>query len=359
MKKRSLFTSNRSSQRSYGRIVNSAYSSSQQNYVAGRVLKGSALEYSYFPGGYFDAEGQVHYTINDYQGSVVMVVDSVGKVEQHNSYYPYGELHRNSSGQRRMYIGKELVDETASYDYGPRDFRSAGLYWEAPDIKAGDYPNTAPYVMCAANPIRNSDPTGMKIWKMNETGQILGTEENADIDGDYIYIFNNDGEVIAKSSKHETGTIQLDESGTVIDPNTNEPLKDNEGKKVTYTSLKVKGDESGEQLFKFLASELTAKGSYIEFSLIQVGFEGTGSNFITTSHQKASEAGGGQLYRNKLVKGYVIRSDSHSHPDNNTASKTDKDTKEQFIKNQKTKNTQKCIPKFRVLNSLTNDFSEY
>ncbi|MDE6277161.1 MAG: hypothetical protein K2M06_03545 [Muribaculaceae bacterium] len=74
--------------------------------------------------------------------------------------------HRNPAGQRRMYIGKELVDETASYDYGPRDFRSAGLYWEAPDMKAGVYPNTNPYVMCAANPIRNSDPTGMKIWKI-------------------------------------------------------------------------------------------------------------------------------------------------------------------------------------------------
>ena len=31
---------------------------------------------------------------SDRQGSVVMVTDSAGQIEQHNSYYPYGEPHR-------------------------------------------------------------------------------------------------------------------------------------------------------------------------------------------------------------------------------------------------------------------------
>ncbi|MDE6487187.1 MAG: hypothetical protein K2L76_06785 [Muribaculaceae bacterium] len=47
----------------------------------------SSMAYSYFPGGYFDADGAPHFLHTDYQGSVVMVTDSAGCVEQHTAYY--------------------------------------------------------------------------------------------------------------------------------------------------------------------------------------------------------------------------------------------------------------------------------
>ncbi|MDE6311844.1 MAG: hypothetical protein K2L96_08540 [Muribaculaceae bacterium] len=344
-------------QRSYTRIVNSAYSSYTRNFIAGRVFKGNALEYSYFTGGYFDADGKVHYIISDYQGSAVMVVDSLGTVEQHNSYYPYGELHRSPTGQQRLYIGKERIDETGTYDYGPRDFHAAGLYWQAPDIKAGDYAGTNSYILCAGNPIRNTDPTGMKVWKMNETGYIIGGVDN-DKD-DYIILVNEKNEEISRSKKYKAGTITVDDQGKVIDPNTDEQLKDKEGNPISYLSLKVDGDAAGTEVFEFLAGELTANGSHVEFSLIQVGEEENGTNYITTSHQRTTEAGAGQLYRNKLVKGYYIRSLTHSHPGTNPAGEGDKNTKTRIIENQQTKNTMKNIPKFKVYHSSTGTYSQY
>ena len=58
-----------------------------------------------YSGGYFDAEGHVHYLHNAYQGSVVLVTDSAGTAEQSNTYYPYGEPHRTPAGQPILYGG--------------------------------------------------------------------------------------------------------------------------------------------------------------------------------------------------------------------------------------------------------------
>lgn len=98
-----------------------------RNYAADRVWEAGKLKYSYFPGGYFDGSGRVHYLHNDYQGSVVMVTDSAGTVEQRNTYYPYGEPHRTPSGQPRLYVGKERMAETDEYDYGARRHHPSGI----------------------------------------------------------------------------------------------------------------------------------------------------------------------------------------------------------------------------------------
>ena len=68
-------------------------------------LSFSSLGIPAYSGGYFDAEGHVHYLHNDYQGSVVLVTDSAGTVEQRNTYYPYGEPHRTHTGQPILYGG--------------------------------------------------------------------------------------------------------------------------------------------------------------------------------------------------------------------------------------------------------------
>lgn len=137
---------------------------SSRDYIADRVFNKGKLEYSYFPGGYFDGGGGVHYLHSDYQGSVVMVTDSVGRVEQHNTYYPYGEPHRLPSGQRRLYCGKERESVTGEYDYGARLHFAPGLLWTVPDALANLTPQYSPYVFCAANPIRYIDENGMK-WE--------------------------------------------------------------------------------------------------------------------------------------------------------------------------------------------------
>ena len=137
---------------------------SSRDYIGDRVFNKGKLEYSYFPGGYFDGTGGVHYLHSDYQGSVVMVTDSAGRVEQHNTYYPYGEPHRLPSGQRRLYCGKERESVTGEYDYGARLHFAPGLLWTVPDALANLTPQYSPYVFCAANPIRYIDENGMK-WE--------------------------------------------------------------------------------------------------------------------------------------------------------------------------------------------------
>ena len=136
---------------------------SSRDYIADRVFNKGKLEYSYFPGGYFDGTGGVHYLHSDYQGSVVMVTDSVGRVEQHNTYYPYGEPHRLPSGQPILYGGKEREAISGEYNYDARRLYSAGLLMTTPDPAASATPGISPYVFCAANPIRNTDITGCEF----------------------------------------------------------------------------------------------------------------------------------------------------------------------------------------------------
>ena len=148
---------------------------SSRDYIADRVFNKGKLEYSYFPGGYFDGTGGVHFLHSDYQGSVVMVTDSAGRVEQHNTYYPYGEPHRLPSGQRRLYCGKERESVTGEYDYGARLHFAPGLLWTVPDALADRTPDVSPYVFCNANPVRNIDLEGkltifVNGWHMGDGG---------------------------------------------------------------------------------------------------------------------------------------------------------------------------------------------
>ena len=100
---------------------------------------------------------------SDHQGSVVMVTDSAGQIEQHNSYYPYGEPHRAPEGQPMLYAGKERLAPTAEYDYGARRHFPPALLWYTPDEMAHKFTHLSPYTFCAANPVRYIDLTGREF----------------------------------------------------------------------------------------------------------------------------------------------------------------------------------------------------
>ena len=151
-------------------------SKSETTYSAGRIFYSGTRSnplgtyVSYFPGGYFDSNGAVHYMHLDYQGSVVMETDSTGHIEKHRGYYPYGEPWAEATNKKTLkttvaqpqtYQSKERTAATGDYDFGPRRYISAAPFWRAPDPKAHDYPNISPYAFCAANPVRYADPTGM------------------------------------------------------------------------------------------------------------------------------------------------------------------------------------------------------
>ena len=171
-------------------IAGPGYQPTVRTYAADRVWEASKLLYSYFPGGYFDADGHVHYLHNDYQGSVVLVTDSAGTVEQRNTYYPYGEPHRTPAGQPRLYAGKERMAVTGEYDYGARQHFAPGLLWSVPDAMAEKFYPISPYVFCNGNPIFLQDPTGLNpIYSI--TGKFLGATDSG-LTGDYYILNEND-----------------------------------------------------------------------------------------------------------------------------------------------------------------------
>ena len=115
-----------------------------------------------FPGGYFDNAG-VHWMLADAIGSIEMVVDGKGRVEQHTGYYPYGEPWREPAGQPYLFGGKERrrFASLGDSDFHARFLTTSTGLWQAPDVHAGNRPWISPFVFCSANPIRRIDPTGM------------------------------------------------------------------------------------------------------------------------------------------------------------------------------------------------------
>ncbi|MDE5631641.1 MAG: hypothetical protein K2I54_02355, partial [Muribaculaceae bacterium] len=118
--------------------------------------------YADFPGGYFDGSG-VHWMLADAIGSVELVIDGKGRVEQHTGYYPYGEPWREPVGQPYLFGGKERrrFASLGDSDFHARFLTTATALWQAPDVHAGSRPWISPFVFCSANPIRRIDPTGM------------------------------------------------------------------------------------------------------------------------------------------------------------------------------------------------------
>ena len=190
-------------------IVGTGYHPTVRTYAADRVWEDSKLLYSYFPGGYFDARGAVHYLHNDYQGSVVLVTDSTGTVEQRNTYYPYGEPHRTPAGQPILYGGKEHDPVTGEYDYGARQHFAPGLLWSVPDALAEKFYPISPYVFCNGNPIFLQDPSGLNpVYSI--TGKFLGATESG-LTGDYYILNENDYNINLTDDKLKE---------LAIDPNT-------------------------------------------------------------------------------------------------------------------------------------------
>ena len=137
--------------------------------VTGRTSRASLhniLNINIKMGGYFDSEGNAYYYLTDYQETVTGVIDSNEKIVQETGYYPYGEPWLEPEGDNPyLYGGKERValGGVRYSDFGPRLLSTASGYWGSPDPLLEKTPELSPYINCAANPVRNIDPTGMEV----------------------------------------------------------------------------------------------------------------------------------------------------------------------------------------------------
>ncbi len=147
-----------------------------RKYLGNLVIEDDRVVQQLFPGGYFDAEGNAYYYLTDYQGNVTGVIDSNAKIVQETGYYPYGEPWLEPEGDNPyLYGGKERValGGVRYSDFGPRLLSTASGYWGSPDPLLEKTPELSPYINCAANPVRYTDPTGMEVV-YNINGDILG-----------------------------------------------------------------------------------------------------------------------------------------------------------------------------------------
>ena len=133
----------------------------QRYYCGNFVFDADTLSYVNFPGGYFDSNGSPFYRHTDWQGSVTIVTNSRGQIEQHTGYYPYGEPWAEPDGQPYLFSGKERMRDNAlnEYDFSARRYVPALALWTTPDPIVHVQLN--PYSYCAGNPIRFVDPSGM------------------------------------------------------------------------------------------------------------------------------------------------------------------------------------------------------
>ena len=131
----------------------------------GHVTVGDSLVMMRFAGGYFDGRGRAYYYMPDYQGNNLGVVDADGHLAQRTDYYPYGEAWRQPEADINpwLYSDKELlsVDGQHEYDFGARRYTPGFPMFTTPDQMSEVRPWHSPYLFCGANPVMNTDPTGM------------------------------------------------------------------------------------------------------------------------------------------------------------------------------------------------------
>ena len=152
----------------------------------GHMSVNGTLEMSRFEGGYFDADGNPHYYLTDYQGNVVRVIDETGLGGQPMDYYPYGEpwvewdwarADTNSYmiKNRFLYGGKERITQfgLGLYNFEARMYRAQLGRFSTPDKKAIDTPWLSPFAYCACNPVNYKDPTGEVIETLWDIGNVL------------------------------------------------------------------------------------------------------------------------------------------------------------------------------------------
>lgn len=126
------------------KTIHQALTTNTTDYIGDFIFEDGKLSKYQFEGGYCSFDSNLnptyHYYEKDHLGSIRMVVNENGTIEQVNHYYPfggvYGDLGYNSELQRNKYIGKEF-DHTSGldwYDHGARMYDAAKGSWDRVDF---------------------------------------------------------------------------------------------------------------------------------------------------------------------------------------------------------------------------------
>ena len=125
---------------------------------------------------------ETYYYHPDHLGSTSWVTDQSGRVHEHVEYFPYGEVWRDPrsdrdgaevKGQRFLFTGKELDEETGLYYFGARYYEPGRALWISVDPILEQYIdgapsggvqqpcNLSPYQYGLLSPVGVVDPDGL------------------------------------------------------------------------------------------------------------------------------------------------------------------------------------------------------
>ena len=176
------------------RTIHEALTTNTTDYIGDFIFEDGKLSKYQFEGGYCSFDSHLnptyHYYEKDHLGSIRMVVNENGTIEQVNHYYPfggvYGDLGYNSELQRNKYIGKEF-DHTSGldwYDHGARMYDAAKGSWDRVDFLCEKNTSSSIYGYCHNNPILFVDPDGNDDYFSNNGNYLYSKNNTAN-----IYVF--------------------------------------------------------------------------------------------------------------------------------------------------------------------------
>jgi RHS repeat-associated protein len=151
---------------------------------------------------YFDEDYEtqnLYYYHPDHLGSTSYVTDYQGMEFEHMEYTPYGESWIDEGSNRHIishrFTAKELDEETGLYYFGARYLDPQTSRWMSVD-PARDGQNWYSYV--SNNPLKYTDPTGLKKYLIITTFQGGGAEN---VGTTFIDAANTRAEDIRNSSQ--------------------------------------------------------------------------------------------------------------------------------------------------------------
>ena len=173
-------------------------------YLDGVIYKDGLPKQVLTETGYLSLEDNVYrFYIKDYLGSIRLVKNNTGAVEEINNYYPSGALFTVPvpDVQDDKYSGKELVDyaDLGWYDYGARYYDPVLMRWHSADPLMEKYYDTSPYAFCSNNFVNFVDLDGRDWVVITETGRVEWRDDinsQSELPDDYLYVGDSNEDIL-------------------------------------------------------------------------------------------------------------------------------------------------------------------
>ena len=129
----------------------------------------------------------------------------------HSTHNP-SPITRNLAAEIHAFSSKERDTETGLSYFGARYYSSDLSVWLSVDPMSGKYPSLSPYVYCADNPVKLTDPDGRWIPGLDEDNNIIVTQEEGDDLNSFREFMGaaySDDEIQNMYGQMQDGTINL------------------------------------------------------------------------------------------------------------------------------------------------------